>query len=68
MEGKTITRSAWLCIALVVLAGLVSRALAFAPFDISHADEIMQFLEQGKRLATGHGIVPWEYRYGGGAS
>ncbi len=64
MEGKTITRSAWLCIALVVLAGLVSRALAFAPFDISHADEIMQFLEQGKRLATGHGIVPWEYRYG----
>ena len=64
MEGKTITRSAWLCIALVVLAGLVARALAFAPFDISHADEIMQYLEQGKRLATGHGIVPWEYRYG----
>ena len=64
MDGKTITRSAWLCIALVVLAGLVARALAFAPFDISHADEIMQYLEQGKRLATGHGIVPWEYRYG----
>ncbi len=64
MEGQTITRSAWLCIALVVLAGLVARALAFAPFDISHADEIMQYLEQGKRLATGHGIVPWEYRYG----
>ena len=60
----TLTRQAWLCIALVVLAGLISRALAFAPFDISHADEIMQYLEQGKRLATEHGIVPWEYRYG----
>ena len=44
MEGQTITRSAWLCIALVVLAGLFSRWLAFAPFDISHADEIMQYL------------------------
>ena len=64
MTGQPITRSTWLCIALVVLAGLVARAVAFAPFDISHADEIMQYLEQGKRLATGYGIVPWEYRYG----
>jgi hypothetical protein len=64
MEGLTITRQTWLCIALVVLLGLISRWLAFAPFDISHADEIMQYLEQGKRLATGHGVVPWEYRYG----
>ena len=64
MEGQTITRQTWLCIALIVAAGLVLRALAFAPFDISHADELMQYLEQGKRLATGHGIVPWEYRYG----
>ena len=64
MEGQTITRQTWLCIALVAAAGLVLRALAFAPFDISHADELMQYLEQAKRLATGHGIVPWEYRYG----
>ena len=64
MEGQTITRQTWLCIALVAAAGLAARALAFAPFDISHADELMQYLEQGKRLATGHGIVPWEYRYG----
>ena len=64
MEGQTITRQTWLCIALVVAVGLTARALAFAPFDISHADELMQYLEQGKRLATGHGIVPWEYRYG----
>ena len=64
MEGQTITRQTWLCIALVVAAGLALRTLAFAPYDISHADELMQYLEQGKRLATGHGIVPWEYRYG----
>ena len=63
-KGQTMTRNTWLCITLVVLAGLIARWLAFAPFDISHADEIMQYLEQGKRLATGHGIVPWEYRYG----
>ena len=64
MGGQTITRQTWLCIALVVVAGLVARWLAFAPFDISHADELMQYLEQGQRLASGHGIVPWEYRYG----
>ena len=64
MQGQSITRNTWLCIALVVIAGLAARALAFAPFDISHADELMQYLEQGQRLATGHGIVPWEYRYG----
>ena len=64
MQGQSITRNDWLCIALVVIAGLALRALAFAPFDISHADELMQYLEQGQRLATGHGIVPWEYRYG----
>ena len=64
MQGQTITRQTWLCIALIAAAGLAARVLAFAPFDISHADELMQYLEQGKRLATGHGIVPWEYRYG----
>jgi len=53
-----------IALALIVLAALVLRWRAFAPYDISHADEIMQYLEQGKRLATGAGIVPWEYRFG----
>lgn len=57
-------RAVVLAVAAIVLAALVLRWLAFAPFDISHADEIMQYLEQGKRLATGAGIVPWEYRFG----
>ncbi|MEQ1497493.1 MAG: hypothetical protein ABL914_02450 [Novosphingobium sp.] len=59
-----LTRSQTGAFALVVLAALVLRALAYAPFDISHADEIMQYLEQAKRIATGAGIVPWEYRFG----
>ncbi|MBX9644377.1 MAG: hypothetical protein K2W91_09805, partial [Novosphingobium sp.] len=53
-----------IALAAVVLTALVLRWLAFAPFDISHADEIMQYLEQGKRLVTGEGIVPWESRFG----
>ncbi|MFO1255355.1 MAG: hypothetical protein U1E37_06750 [Sphingomonadaceae bacterium] len=57
-------RSENLVLAGVVLAALVLRWFAFAPFDISHADEIMQYLEQGKRLAIGVGIVPWEYQFG----
>jgi hypothetical protein len=65
MQGNT-ARSGYgaAAIAVIVLAGLALRILAYSPFEISHADEIMQYLEQGKRLATGHGIVPWEYRYG----
>lgn len=57
---------AWQGAALLaaVLAGMVLRGLAYAPFDISHADEIMQYLEQAKRTATGSGIVPWEFRFG----
>lgn len=65
IEGKS-ESAAWQSAAMlaVVLCGLVLRALAYAPFDISHADELMQYLEQAKRFATGAGIVPWEYRFG----
>lgn len=67
MEQRS--RSNWtpfwtLAVAAMVLTAIAFRLLAFAPLDISHADEIMQYLEQAKRLATGHGIVPWEFRYG----
>lgn len=65
MQGQTGSSRNWAwAIAAVVLAGLVLRWRAFSPFDISHADELMQYLEQARRLATGQGIVPWEYRYG----
>ena len=50
---------------LAVLALAVAlRVQAYSPLDISHADELMQYLEQASRLATGHGIRPWETRYG----
>lgn len=65
MQGQTGSSRGWiLAITAVVLAALVLRWRAFSPFDISHADELMQYLEQARRLATGQGIVPWEYRYG----
>lgn len=47
-----------------MLAGVILRWRAFDPFAISHADELMQYLEQGRRLAMGDGVVPWEYRVG----
>lgn len=53
-----------LAIAAIAVLAIALRIRAFAPFDIMHADELMQYLEQGNRLATGQGIVPWENRYG----
>ncbi len=60
---RTETGYRW-AIAAILLIAIWLRWRAFSPFEISHADELMQYLEQGNRLATGHGIVPWEYRYG----
>ncbi|WP_159873874.1 hypothetical protein [Novosphingobium sp. 9U] len=62
--GDTPLALGWLACALIVAVAIAFRALAYAPIDISHADEWMQYLEQANRLATGHGIVPWESRVG----
>lgn len=48
----------------VIALGVALRAGQLSIFDITHSDELMQYLEQGNRLATGHGIVPWESRLG----
>lgn len=48
----------------IVALGVGLRAAYFSPLDIMHPDELMQYLEQGNRLATGHGAVPWEARFG----
>ena len=32
--------------------------------NINHPDETFQYLEQAFRLATGHGLIPWEYAVG----
>ena len=49
--------------ALALLA-LWLRLRGFSAYDIVHPDELMQYLEQGNRLAIGQGVVPWEQRYG----
>jgi hypothetical protein len=65
MQATSQKRVPWRALALgVALVGLWLRMRAFSPFEIGYADEIMQYLEQAKRIATGHAIVPWEYRYG----
>ena len=58
MQGQTGSSRGWiLAITAVVLAALVLRWRAFSPFDISHADELMQYLEQAKRLALENPIA-----------
>ena len=65
MPAASQSRVPWGALALgVALVGLWLRMRAFSPFEIGYADEIMQYLEQAKRIATGDAIVPWEYRYG----
>jgi len=49
---------------LVAAAAILLRLFAYAPFDLSHADELMQYLEQANRLVTGTGVLPWESRVG----
>lgn len=53
-----------LAILAVMVLAVALRVQAFAPFDLSHSDELMQYLEQANRIATGQGIRPWETRYG----
>lgn len=48
----------------IVLIAIALRWLAYSVWDIHHADEFTQYLEQGHRLADGYGLIPWETRYG----
>lgn len=49
-------------LAIILLIGLLVRIAAwlYAPHVI-HSDETFQYIEQGFRLLTGRGTVPWEY-------
>ncbi len=55
----------WTWFKWVVLTGLILR-MAYAGYSdyVWHADEILQYLEQGHRLTFGYGLIPWEYRFG----
>ncbi len=59
-SGRNLT-IATLAVALLAVA---LRIAAYDPWAQFHADEFYQYLEQGHRLATGYGAVPWEWREG----
>ena len=49
---------------MLALAFAARAAVALSGDFILHPDEIMQYLEQGHRLAFGNGVVHWEFFYG----
>ncbi len=49
---------------VLALAFAVRAAIALSGDFVIHPDEIMQYLEQGHRLAFGNGAVYWEFFYG----
>ena len=59
--GEPVWRYFWPVLALAFAA---RAAVALSGDFTLHVDEIMQYLEQGHRLAFGNGIVYWEYFYG----
>ena len=49
---------------VLALAFAARAAVALSGDFILHPDEIMQYLEQGHRLAFGNGVIYWEFFYG----
>ena len=63
--GFRLTRSAlWTLLAICAGALLVRVATGLFLPSIIHQDETFQYLEQGHRLVSGTGLVPWEYIVG----
>ena len=49
---------------VLALAFAVRAAVALSGDFVLHPDELMQYLEQGHRLAFGNGVLYWEFFYG----
>ncbi len=49
---------------VLALAFAARAAVALHGDFVTHPDEIMQYLEQGHRLAFGNGVLYWEFFYG----
>uniref|UniRef100_UPI0035CB39EE hypothetical protein n=1 Tax=uncultured Sphingomonas sp. TaxID=158754 RepID=UPI0035CB39EE len=63
--SRTSSRAALPALGLICAAGLAARLLmAFAFPTVAHPDEIFQILEQSSRIATGRGLIPWEFADG----
>lgn len=62
--GTTTSSGYWLAAAVAVALAIALRLILYDPWAQYHADEFYQYLEQGHRLVTGQGLVPWEGRLG----
>ena len=49
---------------VLALAFAARATVAISGDFVTHPDEIMQYLEQGHRLAFGNGVLYWEFFYG----
>ena len=49
---------------VMALAFAARAAIALSGDFVLHPDEIMQYLDQGHRLAFGNGVIYWEFFYG----
>ncbi|MEM9980432.1 MAG: mannosyltransferase, partial [Cyanobacteria bacterium P01_D01_bin.2] len=55
----------WQALPWIIAVGLLLRIWgALAAEQISHPDEIFQYLEQAHRLTFGYGTLLWEYAHG----
>jgi hypothetical protein len=64
-DGSAVGRSGRVAVALVCAAAFALRlAVALSFPNVLWPDEIHQTLEQARRLVSGFGVVPWEFRDG----
>jgi len=64
-NGTAEPRNQWLSVAMLAAAAFALRAAPSVLLpSIANADEVYQTVEQGYRILTGHGFVPWEFYYG----
>ncbi len=65
LHPRTPTEPVWkLLWPVLALAFAARAAVALSGDFVLHPDEIIQYLEQGHRLAFGNGILYWEFFYG----
>ena len=65
LHPRTPTEPVWkLLWPVLALAFAARAAVALSGDFLLHPDELMQYLEQGHRLAFGNGILYWEFFYG----
>ena len=65
LHPRTPTEPVWkLLWPVLALAFAARAAVALSGDFLLHPDELMQYLEQGHRLAFGNGVLYWEFFYG----